>query len=107
MGKDHCGRHLSVGCVRDLRGRDHSRGHAHDRYRECVHGYDRDHVGSQDRERELLVAWGLLRNVIAGDYLAFALKVHAASKHPAGFYFALQFIRNRLVRIFEHIDDAF
>lgn len=32
---------------------------------------------------------GLLRDVVAGDYLAITLKVHAASKHHAGFYFAL------------------
>ena len=50
---------------------------------------------------------GLLRNVVAGDYLAIALKVHAASEHQAGFYFALQLIADGFVWVFERIDDAF
>ncbi len=31
----------------------------------------------------------LLRNKIAGNYLAISLQVHAASEQQAGFYFAL------------------
>lgn len=50
---------------------------------------------------------GLLRNVVAGDYLAIALKVHAATEHQAGFYFTLQLVTDGLVRVVEQVDDAF
>lgn len=43
----------------------------------------------------------LLRNKIAGNYLAISLQVHAASEQQAGFHLALQAITNGLVGLLQ------
>src|SRR5690606_1976879 len=48
----------------------------------------------------------LLRNDIAGDYLAVAQKVHASALHQACFDHALKLIANRLVRFFQQFDQV-
>ena len=48
-----------------------------------------------------------LRNKIAGDYLAIARKVHAATEQPAGFDRALEAIANRLVELLQRSYDTF
>jgi hypothetical protein len=104
MGKGHCGQHLSAGCAQALHGRGRSLGHARGPGRGHAHGGERGRAGNLGRGRGVLAAWGLLRDVVAGDYLAITLKVHAASKHQAGFYFALQLITDGFVGVFEQID---
>lgn len=103
MGRDHCGQHPSAGCALALRERGRSRDHARGPGRGCADVADRGRgrAGSRGREHGALVAWGLLRDVVAGDYLAITLKVHAASKHQPGFYFALQLIADGLGWVFE------
>lgn len=88
MGTGRCGQHLSARYAPALHGCDHSRDRARGLALGCVHVGGRGRAGNLDRERGVLAAWGLLRDVVAGDYLAITYKVHAASKHKTGFYFA-------------------
>lgn len=101
MGTDRYGQHLSVDYVSAPRAHGRSRGHVRDRCRAHVRADDRGRAGNRGRGREVLGAWGLLRDVVAGDYLAITLKVHAASKHQPGFYFALQLITDWFAWVFE------
>src|SRR3990167_1091430 len=103
---DRCGRRLSTGCASVPDGGGCSLGHARDHGRGYGRGRAHDRDCSRGRGREVLAAWGLLRNVVAGDYLAIALKVHAASEHQAGFYVALQLVTDGFVRVVEQIDNA-
>ena len=103
MGRDRCGQRLSGRFAQAPGGRDCSAGHARGR----DHGYERDHGRdcNQGRGRVLAGSCELLRDVIAGNYLAITRHVHALSEQPAGFYYALQAIGNGLVRFIQGFDD--
>ncbi len=87
MGMGRCGQRLSGRCAQVPGGRGCSVGHARGRDHGCVR--DRGRGCSQGRGRVLAVSCELLRNVIAGNYLAIARHVHALSEQPAGFYCTL------------------
>lgn len=53
----------------------------------------------------LLVHVRLLRNEIAGDYLAIPRHVHAAPEQQTSFYLTFESIADRLFRLFKQFDD--
>lgn len=53
----------------------------------------------------LLVHVDLLRNEIAGDYLAIPRHVHAAPEQQTSFYLTFESIADRLFRLFKQFDD--
>lgn len=53
----------------------------------------------------LLVHVHLLRNEIAGDYLAIPRHVHAAPEQQTSFYLTFESIADRLFRLFKQFDD--
>ena len=73
MGKGRCGQRLSGRCapVPGGRGRSSGRGHGHGRDHD-----GRDRGCSQDHGHEVAVSSMLLRNKIAGDYLAIVCHLH-------------------------------
>lgn len=71
----------------------------------CLYVRDHGRECSQGRGRVLAGSCELLRDVIAGNYLAITRHVHALSEQPAGFYYALQAIGNGLVRFIQGFDD--
>ena len=58
-------------------------------------------VRAMDMDMGLLVHKYLLGNEMAGDYLAIARNLHAASEHEAGFHLAAQPIANGFFGFFQ------